>query len=159
VDVYGEALRRMVAAVGDAARAELCRDPLVRALLTLHGLHREDLAARVEDALTQVRPYLASHAGGVRLSSVDPDGVVHLELEGSCGGCPSSTETAREVIERAIAEVAPDVASVQFEARGPTEERGTLVQLGRAPRGSGAARLAHDVAHAYTEETTVRRSS
>ena len=67
------------------------------------------------EALDQVRPYLGSHAGGVELLGVDAAGVVHLRLEGSCDGCPSSVQTVKLAIERAIEEAAPEVAGVEVE--------------------------------------------
>ena len=87
----------------------------------LHDLHPDDVDTRVQRALDQVRPYLGSHAGGVSLSGVDADGVVHLQLEGSCDGCPSSALTVKSAIEDAILVAAPDVVAV--EAEGMVERR------------------------------------
>src|SRR4029450_9981803 len=81
----------------------------------------KDTETRVVEALDKVRPYLGSHAGGVELLGVDPEGVVHLRLEGSCDGCPSSTMTVKLAIERAIEEAAPEVIAV--EAENLTAER------------------------------------
>ena len=81
----------------------------------LGGLHPDDVDTRVQRALDQVRPYLGSHAGGVSLSGVDADGVVHLRLEGSCDGCPSSALTVKSAIEDAILVAAPDVVAVEAE--------------------------------------------
>ena len=69
---------------------------------------------RVVGALDEVRPYLASHGGGVELLDV-ADGVVHLRLEGSCNGCPSSAATLRSAVEEAIARAAPDVDRIETE--------------------------------------------
>ena len=93
----------------------LVEDELVASLLVLHDLHPKDTETRVVEALDQVRPYLGSHAGGVELLGVDPEGVVHLRLEGSCDGCPSSTMTVKLAIERAIEEAAPEVTAVEVE--------------------------------------------
>ncbi|HEV3398985.1 MAG TPA: NifU family protein, partial [Actinomycetes bacterium] len=81
----------------------------------LHDLHPKDTETRVVEALDQVRPYLGSHAGGVELLGIDPGGVVHLRLEGSCDGCPSSVQTVKLAIERAIEEAAPEVTAVEVE--------------------------------------------
>ena len=81
--------------VGPEALERLVEDELVASLLVLHGLHPKDTETRVVEALDEVRPYLGSHAGGVELLGVDPEGVVHLRLEGSCDGCPSSTMTVK----------------------------------------------------------------
>ena len=93
----------------------------------LGGLHPDDVDTRVQRALDQVRPYLGSHAGGVSLSGVDADGVVHLRLEGSCDGCPSSALTVKSAIEDAILVAAPDVVAV--EAEGMVDEEPKLLQI------------------------------
>jgi Fe-S cluster biogenesis protein NfuA len=107
LDLYGEGLRRIVGRL-DSALDELAHDELVSHLLLLHGLHPVPLEARVEGALQEMRPYLDSHGGDVRLLGVE-DGVVRLQLQGSCSGCPSSAVTLRHGIEEAIYRAAPDV--------------------------------------------------
>ena len=115
VELYGAGLERTVALAGPEVLERLVGDELVASLLVLHGLHPKDTETRVVEALDQVRPYLGSHAGGVELVGIDPDGVVHLRLEGSCDGCPSSTQTVKLAIERAIEEAAPEVGGVEVE--------------------------------------------
>ena len=77
-----------IAALDPAAPRDLAADPLVGGLLVLHDLHPDDVGLRIEVALEEVRPYLASHGGGVQLLGV-ADGVAHLQLEGACDGCGS----------------------------------------------------------------------
>jgi Fe-S cluster biogenesis protein NfuA len=136
VDLYGAGLERVVATVHEDAPAVLDRlvgDRLVESLLLVHDLHPLDVDTRIQRALDRVRPYLGSHAGGVEYRGVDEDGVVHLRLEGSCSGCPSSTVTVRLTIEQAVAEAAPETTGVDVEgvsepapAPGPP-----LLQIGR----------------------------
>ena len=45
-------------------------DELVAHLLLLHGLHPVPVRERVLGALDEVRPYLATHGGGVELLDV-----------------------------------------------------------------------------------------
>jgi Fe-S cluster biogenesis protein NfuA/nitrite reductase/ring-hydroxylating ferredoxin subunit len=115
VELYGAGPERTVELAGPEAMDRLVEDELVASLLVLHGLHPKDTQTRVVEALDQVRPYLGSHAGGVELVGVDSEGVVHLRLEGSCDGCPSSTMTVKLAIERAIEEAAPEVTAVEVE--------------------------------------------
>jgi Fe-S cluster biogenesis protein NfuA len=115
VELYGAGLERTVELAGPEVLGRLVEDELVASLLVLHGLHPKDLETRVVEALDQVRPYLGSHAGGVELLGVEPEGVVRLRLEGSCDGCPSSTQTVKLAIERAIEEAAPEVTRVEVE--------------------------------------------
>lgn len=116
VDLYGEALARVVARV---PATELAGDELIRHLLIVHGLHPQSVEERVRTALDGVRPYLASHSGGVELVDID-EAVVRLRLEGTCHGCPSSTATLKLAVEQAIFEAAPEIERV--EADGAVEE-------------------------------------
>jgi Fe-S cluster biogenesis protein NfuA len=125
--LYGSGLDRIVEVVGGDTLRVLADDDVVGNLLVLHDLHPDDVDTRVQQALDRVRPYLGSHAGGVSLSGVDENGVVHLRLEGSCDGCPSSSLTVKSAIEDAILMVAPDVVAV--EADGMVDEAPALLQI------------------------------
>ena len=125
--LYGEGLGRILGSVDDRTVRRLADDEVVGNLLVLHDLHPDDVDTRVQQALERVRPYLGSHAGGVSLSGVDERGVVHLQLEGSCDGCPSSALTVKSAIEDAILVAAPDVVAV--EAEGMVENGPALLQI------------------------------
>lgn len=126
MDFHGAALRSMMdrlAQAGDSGRAlidDLARDELAASLLLLYDLHPQDMATRVEAALANVRPYLASHGGNVELLGID-DGVVRLAMQGSCHGCPSSAATLKTTVEQAIYDMAPDAADIRVE--GALEEK------------------------------------
>jgi Fe-S cluster biogenesis protein NfuA len=115
VELYGEGLRRIVAA---GMPAELAGDEVIGHLLLLHGLHPVPVEERVGEALDEVMPYLQSHGGGVELLGVE-DGVVRLALEGTCNGCPSSSVTLKLAIEEAVYKHAPDVERVEAAAPEP----------------------------------------
>jgi len=142
VGLYGDGLGRIVAALADEGAAgagvldRLTADPLVESLLLLHDLHPLDVDARVQRALDRVRPYLGSHAGGVRYLGVH-DGVARLRLEGSCHGCPSSTVTVQLAIQGAVQDAAPEVTDVVVEGMtAPPAPK--LLQIGRRPPDAGA---------------------
>jgi Fe-S cluster biogenesis protein NfuA/nitrite reductase/ring-hydroxylating ferredoxin subunit len=116
MELHGEGIDRMleITAESSAGRAiidKLGEDEMVGGLLMLYGLHPVDFASRVSGALEKVRPYLKSHGGNVELLSVD-DGVVRLQMQGSCHGCPSSAMTLKLAIEEAIYEAAPDLTEI-----------------------------------------------
>jgi Fe-S cluster biogenesis protein NfuA len=106
VDLYGEALRRLVAG------ADPVEDELVSHLLIAHGLHPVAVEQRIETALDAVRPYLGSHGGGVELLGVE-DGVARVRLDGTCHGCPSSRVTLEHAIEDAVLRAAPEVERIE----------------------------------------------
>ena len=116
LDLYGEGLARVVGHVAevddDGTLAEaLAGDELVAHLLLLHGLHPVPLERRVRGALDEVRPYLETHGGNVALLGVE-EGVVRLQLQGSCSGCPSSAVTLKHAVEESIHKAAPDVTEI-----------------------------------------------
>lgn len=139
VEVYGAGIGRIVeivgadAASGQAQMQRLADDEFVASLLILHGLHPVDTETRVQNALDKVRPYLGSHAGGCEFLGIDDIGVVHLRLEGSCHGCPSSTITVKMAIERAIEAAAPEITGIEVEgvAERPAERIITMDSLRR----------------------------
>lgn len=115
-ELYGAGLGHVVE-LGDSSLVDrMVEDELVASLLVLHGLHPDDLPARVERALASTRPYLASHGGDVELLELDAmSGSARLRLLGSCDGCPSSSATLRNAVEQAIAEAAPEIARIEVE--------------------------------------------
>lgn len=70
------------------------------------------LREKVEKALEDVRPALEAHGGNVSLVDVSEDGVVSVELEGACKGCPMSQMTLRMGIERHLKQEIPEVKEV-----------------------------------------------
>ena len=108
-------------------------DDLLASLLVANGLHPDDLAVRIANALDAVRPFLAGHGGDVELLDIDERaGAVRLRLLGSCDGCPSSAITLRTTVERAIVDAAPEIAIIDVEE--PSEQSVSIpVLLGSKP--------------------------
>lgn len=118
VQLYGEALGRMLALVGDEQRAAFAEDELVGGLLLVHDLHPVALEARVAMALDRVRPYMASHGGDVELLGVE-EGVVRLRLQGSCRSCRASSATLELAVRQALEELCPDLEGMDVEGAEP----------------------------------------
>ncbi|MBC8150849.1 MAG: NifU family protein, partial [Bacteroidetes bacterium] len=45
-----------------------------------------ELAARIEGALAEIRPYLKADLGDITLKEITDDLIVRVELPGSCAG-------------------------------------------------------------------------
>ena len=58
---------------------------------------------KVEEVLNQIRPSLRADGGDVELVDVQ-DGIVSVKLTGACSGCPMSTITLKNGIERLLKE-------------------------------------------------------
>ena len=67
---------------------------------------------KIEEALTQVRPYLESDGGDIRLVEVTDDYVVKVKLLGACSDCQVSIMTLKAGVEQAIKKVLPEVKEV-----------------------------------------------
>jgi len=136
-ELYGAGLARVVELVRIEAPEllpELVDDELLGSLMIVHDLHPDTLASRVEVALESVRPYLHGHGGDVALLELDePRGAVHLQLLGSCDGCPSSAVTLRTAVETAIADAAPEIVVIDVEEQATGSGVTAPVELGRRP--------------------------
>ena len=131
VELYGAGLERVLelsydaGALTDELLESLAADELVSSLLLVHGLHPYGVEDRVERALAGVRPYLGSHGGDVELLGVSEDGVVRLQLLGSCDGCASSAVTLELAVEDAIRAAAPEIVRIDVEEK-PKEPAGLI---------------------------------
>jgi len=70
------------------------------------------LRDRVQDVINLIRPAVQADGGDVELVDVLPDGTVHIRFHGACHGCPSSTMTLQDGIERNLRERVPEVTRV-----------------------------------------------
>ena len=66
----------------------------------------------VTAVLELIRPSLQADGGDVRFVDVDEDGVVSVELQGACKGCPMSQMTLANGVERILKERVPGVTKV-----------------------------------------------
>lgn len=73
----------------------------------------QDLQAKVEQALDNIRPYLLADGGDVKLLGIDENNVVQVELLGACGECPMSPMTMKAGVEEAVKRVAPEITGIK----------------------------------------------
>jgi len=66
---------------------------------------------KVEEVLEKLRPILIQDGGNVELVEVN-DGTVKLKLVGACAGCPMSTMTLKNGIEKILKQEIPEVKEV-----------------------------------------------
>jgi Fe-S cluster biogenesis protein NfuA len=70
------------------------------------------LRGKVAQVLDEIRPALQRDGGDVKLIDV-VDGVVQVELQGACKGCPMSQMTLAFGIGRVLKSKIPEVVDVQ----------------------------------------------
>ena len=95
----------------------------VESELTVQEVEQEELSFEGTDAEVKiqqilhdyVRPAVEQDGGAISYKSFN-DGIVTVELRGSCSGCPSSTLTLKSGIENLLKRMVPEVQEVVSEA-------------------------------------------
>ncbi|MFW5981111.1 MAG: NifU family protein [bacterium] len=67
---------------------------------------------KVAEIIDKIRPGLQADGGDVKLIEVTEDGIVKVELLGACKGCPMSTLTVKNGIEKTLKQHVPEVKEV-----------------------------------------------
>ena len=67
----------------------------------------------IKEAIDQIKPYLQRDGGDIQFVNFTEDGIVQVELQGHCAGCPGATMTIKGVVERLLMEAYPEVKGVE----------------------------------------------
>lgn len=74
---------------------------------------KNDIINKINEVLdSKVRPAVAKDGGDITFKSFK-DGVVIVELKGSCSGCPSSIMTLKQGVQNLLCHYIPEVKSVE----------------------------------------------
>lgn len=76
-------------------------------------LDKESITLKVEEAIDQLRPFLAADGGDMELVGITDEGVVQVQLIGACKDCSMSDMTMKAGLEEAVKKVAPEVKGVE----------------------------------------------
>ena len=68
---------------------------------------------KVSEVLDQIRPSLQADGGDVAMVDITDDGMVIVELQGACKGCPMSQITLANGVERILKERVEGVVAVR----------------------------------------------
>ncbi len=72
-----------------------------------------DIVAQINELIeTRVRPAVAGDGGDIRYRGFK-DGIVYLQMQGACSGCPSSSATLKHGIEGLLKHYVPEVTEVR----------------------------------------------
>lgn len=70
------------------------------------------MRAKVEEALKKISKSLQADGGDVELVDVTEDGTVKVRLTGACVGCPMSSMTLKNGVEKILKQEVPEVKNV-----------------------------------------------
>ena len=73
----------------------------------------DETISKIKDVLdTKIRPAVARDGGDIKFKSFD-NGVVKVELQGACSGCPSSIMTLKQGVQNLLKHYVKEVNSVE----------------------------------------------
>ena len=70
------------------------------------------IIAKIENALTEIRPFLESDGGDIHFVELTDDWVVKVKLVGSCSSCNISMMTLKNGVEVVVKNAVPEVKKV-----------------------------------------------
>ncbi len=73
---------------------------------------KEELTAKVEGALAEIRPFLQNDGGDITLISIEDDKIVNVQLLGACVGCSVNQMTLKLGVEMTIKKHVPQIEKV-----------------------------------------------
>lgn len=119
--LHRDALDRMMEIVAAGGNlTALASDDLVSSVLAMHGLHPDDLETRLQRAIEKLQFYFDSRGAGVKLLELDGE-TVRLRYTSARPGAGSA---AKQTIEEAIYQAAPEIENVLIEGVEERHESG-----------------------------------
>jgi len=68
---------------------------------------------KVQAVIDEIRPQLEADGGDIQLLDVTNEGIVKVQLQGACRGCPGAAMTLKMGVERLLKQRVPEVKGVQ----------------------------------------------
>ena len=91
------------------------KDPILKEGLKTEEIQNEndEIVKKIIDVLdTKIRPAVARDGGDIKFKSFEK-GIVKVELQGSCSGCPSSLMTLKQGVQNLLKHYVKEVNSVE----------------------------------------------
>ena len=92
---------------------EKTEDPILTDNKKEKKINEDETISKIKDVLdTKIRPAVARDGGDIKFKSFDK-GVVKVELQGACSGCPSSIMTLKQGVQNLLKHYVKEVNSVE----------------------------------------------
>ena len=72
-----------------------------------------DILSRVNDALSEIRPFLEEDGGDLEVIEITEDFVARVEFKGACSSCTMNNMTFKNGVEQAIKRQVPEITQVE----------------------------------------------
>ena len=95
-------------------RYEMQFDDVLRGRRSIRGYKPDPVPKElIKEVLdSKIRPAVARDGGDIKFKSFE-NGIVKVELQGSCSGCPSSTMTLKQGVQNLLCHYVKEVKSVE----------------------------------------------
>ena len=91
----------------------LFRSCVVENTLIENNENLKDIEKKIVKILDEkIRPAVAKDGGDIKFKDFK-DGIVKVQLQGSCSGCPSSTMTLKQGVQNLLCHYLPEVKKVE----------------------------------------------
>lgn len=77
------------------------------------ALNKEELEAKINISLSELRPHLHADGGDMELVEITDEGVARVRLLGACSDCTMSVMTIKAGLEEAVKKIAPEIIAVE----------------------------------------------
>jgi len=89
------------------------KKPILDESLESDSVEQSEIVLRIKEVLdSKIRPAVARDGGDIKFKSFE-DGVVKVELQGACSGCPSSLMTLKQGVQNLLKHYVKEVNSVE----------------------------------------------
>tara|TARA_B100001778_G_C18341600_1_gene517768 strand:- start:104 stop:646 length:543 start_codon:yes stop_codon:yes gene_type:complete len=89
------------------------KEPILNKSLQNVSEEKNDTIKKIKDVLdTKIRPAVAKDGGDIKFKSFE-EGIVKVELQGACSGCPSSLMTLKQGVQNLLKHYVKEVNSVE----------------------------------------------
>jgi len=89
------------------------KECVVESTLIENNVNLKDIEKKIVKILDEkIRPAVAKDGGDIKFKEFK-DGIVKVQLQGSCSGCPSSTMTLKQGVQNLLCHYLPEVKKVE----------------------------------------------
>ena len=89
------------------------KEPILQEIKKVDETEQNETIKKIKEVLdTKIRPAVARDGGDIKFKEFK-DGVVKVQLQGSCSGCPSSTMTLKQGVQNLLKHYVKEVNSVE----------------------------------------------
>ena len=85
---------------------------MTKIVVDMQTVEEKDIINKIEEAITQLRPFLEADGGDIQLLRVE-NNIAQVKLLGACKDCNMSAMTLKAGVEEAVKKAVPQIVGVE----------------------------------------------